>query len=407
MKNPITLWMEDARTRPSDRYVDTCDGLRAIAVLIIGWFHIWQQSWLYTELTVLGRTISFDPLVRSGYIFVDAMILISGFCLYLPWARLRIDGGVKPDTLDFYARRLARIHPSYLLCVLVMLAVALVRGTYYSAAHLRLDVAAHLTYTHTFFYQAYYATNLGGSLWTLAIEMQFYLLFPLIARAFTKRPLLTFTGMCAVSLAFRAWVRGNVADYSMFFNQLPAYLDVYACGMAAALSHVRLSRCRHNALTRLACTALSVLAVALLWQVCREQAGCSGTAAIQLGQMARRPAMGLLCGLLVVTSANSGLVLRRLIANPLTRFISSISLQFYIWHQTLAVWFVQLRIIPSEFENPNYAGDHPWQIAFTALCFLGAIALSALLTFGFERPAARALLRRWTAWRKNHASKQA
>ena len=26
---------------------------------------------------------------------------------------------------------------------------------------------------------------------------------------------------------------------------------------------------------------------------------------------------------------------------------------------------------------------------------------------GFERPAARALLRRWTAWRKNHASKQA
>ena len=96
MKNPITLWMEDARTRPSDRYVDTCDGLRAIAVLIIGWFHIWQQSWLYPELTVLGRTISFDPLVRSGYIFVDAMILISGFCLYLPWARAREEGGALP-----------------------------------------------------------------------------------------------------------------------------------------------------------------------------------------------------------------------------------------------------------------------------------------------------------------------
>ena len=405
--NPIKRWLDDARARPSLSYVESCDGLRTMAVLIVAWFHIWQQSWLFPGLTLLGRDISLDPLVRSGYMWVDMMILISGFCLYLPWARLRIDGGVKPDTLDFYARRLARIHPSYLLCVLVMLAVALVRGTYYSAAHLRLDVAAHLTYTHTFFYQAYYATNLGGSLWTLAIEMQFYLLFPLIARAFTKRPLLTFTGMCAVSLAFRAWVRGNVADYSMFFNQLPAYLDVYACGMAAALIHVRLSRCRHNALTRMACTALSVLAVALLWQVCRAQAGCSGTAAIQLGQMARRPAMGLLCGLLVVTSANSGLVLRWLIANPLTRFISSISLQFYIWHQTLAVWFMQLRIIPSEFENPNYAGDHPWQIAFTALCFLGAIALSALLTFGFERPAARALLRRWTAWRKNHASKQA
>ena len=279
MKNPITLWMEDALTRPSDRYVDTCDGLRAIAVLIIGWFHIWQQSWLYPELTVLGRTISFDPLVRSGYIFVDMMILISGFCLYLPWARLRMDGGTRPDALGFYARRLMRIHPSYLLCVLVMLIVALARGASFAAGHLRVDLLSHLTYTHTFFYQAYYATNLGGSLWTLAIEMQFYLLFPLIARAFTKRPLLTFAGMCAVSLAFRAWVRGNVTDYSMFFNQLPAYLDVYACGMAAALIHVRLSRCRHNVLTRLVCTALSVAAVALLWQVCRAQAGCSGTAA--------------------------------------------------------------------------------------------------------------------------------
>ena len=405
--NPLKIWLEDARRAPDTRHVDACDGLRALAILIIGWFHIWQQSWLFPDFTLMGRRYSLDPLVRSGYIWVDAMILISGFCLYLPWARLRIDGGVKPDTLDFYARRLARIHPSYLLCVLVMLAVALVRGTYYSAAHLRLDVAAHLTYTHTFFYQAYYATNLGGSLWTLVIEMQFYLLFPLLARAFMRLPATTLAVMVGISLAFRGLVAANVADVSMLFNQLPAYLDVYACGMAAALIHVRLSRCRHNALTRLACTALSVAIVALLWQVCRAQAGCSGTAAIQLGQMARRPAMGLLCGLLVVTSANSGLVLRRLIANPLTRFISSISLQFYIWHQTLAVWFVQLRIIPREFENPNYAGDHPWQIAFTALCFLGAIALSALLTFGFERPAARALLRRWTAWRKNHASKQA
>ena len=399
MQNPIALWMEDARSHPSDRYVDTCDGLRAIAVLIIGWFHIWQQSWLFPELTVLGRSISFDPLVRSGYIHVDIMILISGFCLYLPWARLRLDGGQTPDTLDFYARRLMRIHPSYLFCVLAMLAVALARGVYASAAHLRLDLLSHLTYTQTFFYPAYYTTNLGGSLWTLAIEMQFYLLFPLLARVFTKAPLRTFTAMFAVSLAFRGWVKGSVTDYSMFFNQLPAYLDVYACGMAAALIHVRLSRCRHNALTRLICTVLFLGATALLWKVCRAQAGCPDTAAIQLGQMARRPAMGLLGGVLVVTSANAGLLLRRLLANPLTRFMSAISLQFYMWHQTLAVWFVQLRVVPSEYEYPNYAGDHPWQLAFTALCFVGAIALSAVLTYGLERPAARALSRRYAAWR--------
>lgn len=401
--NPLRRWMEDAKSASSARHVDTCDGLRAIAVLIIGWFHIWQQSWLYPELTVFGRAISFDPLVRSGYIYVDIMLLISGFCLYLPWARLRTEGGARPDTLDFYARRLMRIHPSYLLCVGVMLAVALATNAYYSAAHMKLDLLSHLTYTHTFFYSAYYATNLGGSLWTLAIEMQFYLLFPLLARAFTRRPALTFAGMCALTFAFRAWVRASMTDYSLYFNQLPAYLDVYACGMAAAMIHERVSRMRHNPLTRVCCSALTVLLVWLLFQVSRGQSSCSGTAGIQLGQMQRRPVMGLLGGALLVTSASAGLAVRRLIANPLTRFISSVSFQFYIWHQTLAVWFVQLRVIPSEFENPNYAGDHPWQLAFTALCFLGAIALSAVLTYGFERPVARRLGRLWNARRKKQA----
>ena len=60
---------------------------------------------------------------------------------------------------------------------------------------------------------------------------------------------------------------------------------------------------------------------------------------------------------------------------------------------------LKLRIIPSEFENPNYSGDHPWQLAFTALCFLGSIAISAVLTYGFEKPIARALQRKWDAWR--------
>ena len=199
--------MDDAYAAPSDRYVDTCDGLRALAILIVGWFHIWQQSWLYPGLDLFGRHISFDPLVRSGYIWVDMMILISGFCLYLPWARMRVHGGKTPATLDFYARRLMRIHPSYLLCLAIMLGVALYTGSYHgNVAHMRLDVLSHLTYTHTFFYNSYYATRLGGSLWTLVIEMQFYLLFPIIARVFTKRPLITFSCMCGFTFLFRAWV---------------------------------------------------------------------------------------------------------------------------------------------------------------------------------------------------------
>ena len=43
-------------------------------------------------------------------------------------------------------------------------------------------------------------------------------------------------------------------------------------------------------------------------------------------------------------------------------------------------------------DNRSWKG---WLYLLPALCFLGAIAISALLTYGFERPVARALSRRW------------
>lgn len=94
--NLLKIWQSDARRAPDTRHVDTCDGVRAIAVLMVGWFHIWQQSWLYPEVHLFGRDISLDPFVRSGYIWVDILILISGFCLYLPWARARQEGPLTP-----------------------------------------------------------------------------------------------------------------------------------------------------------------------------------------------------------------------------------------------------------------------------------------------------------------------
>ena len=395
MINPAKAWLEDARRAPDTHHVDTCDGLRALAILIIGWFHIWQQSWLFPNFTLLGQHYSLDPLVRSGYIWVDAMILISGFCLYLPWARVREEGGALVSTADFYARRLMRIEPSYLLTLAVMSAVALATGAYASGGAFARDLLSHLTYTHTFFYESYYATKLGGTLWTLAIEMQFYLLFPLLARAFMRLPATTLAVMVGISLAFRGLVAANVADVSMLFNQLPAYLDTFALGMGAAALHVRLSRVRRGPAVRVICSLASLLIFALLWRVAKRQASCSGVEAIRLGQMANRLTIGLLVAALLLTTANAGLLLRRLLGNPLTRFVSAISMQFYIWHQTLAVWLVQYRVIPSQSMTPNYDGELPWQLAYTAACFLGSLALAAVLTYGFERPVARWLAQKW------------
>ncbi|MBQ4609801.1 MAG: acyltransferase [Clostridia bacterium] len=398
--NPLKRWLSDAKTPPSLKYVDTCDGLRAMAVLLVAWFHIWQQSWLFPGLTLFGREISLDPLVRSGYIWVDMMILISGFCLYLPWARMRYEGGERPSPVDFYVKRLARIHPSYLLTIAVMFAVALATDAYWSREHMLRDVLSHLTYTHMFFYDAYYASNLGGALWTLALEMQLYLLFPLIARAFYKLPATTFAAMVGIALAFRGWVGVHIPDVSLWFNQLPAYLDTFALGMMAAAVHAWIAQRRSNALTRILCSLLCFVIAALFWQVVRRQAGNPGVEAIRLGQMNNRLSMGLLGAALLLCSANAGLILRRLLSNRLTKFLAAVSLQFYIWHQTIAVWILEYRLIPSPFENPNWEGDHAWQVKYTIACFAVSLIVAAVLTYGFEHPVAKRLLKAWNAKRK-------
>lgn len=404
--NPIKSWLDDAKAKPSLRHVDTCDGLRTMAVLIVAWFHIWQQSWLFPGLTLFGKDISLDPLVRSGYMWVDMMILISGFCLYLPWARMRYEGGAPVKPLDFYARRFVRIHPSYLLTIAIMLAVALATNAYYTRQQMLRDVLSHLTYTHMFFYDAYYASNLGGALWTLAIEMQFYLIFPLLARVFYRLPTTTFAAMVAVALGFRGWVGSNMQDVSLYFNQLPAYLDTFALGMMAASLHAYLAQKKHHALSRVLCSALSVGVLALIWQVVRRQAGCPNVEAIRLGQMCNRLAMGLLGAAFLVLSANAGLLLRRLLGNPVTKFFSGISFQFYIWHQTIAVWLITYKVIPSAYENPNWEGDPVWQMQYTLACFGLSILAAAVLTYGFERPVARRLQGAWNAWRAKKAKQK-
>ena len=135
-------------------------------------------------------------------------------------------------------------------------------------------------------------------------------------------------------------------------------------------------------------------------ELARSQSTCATTEEIRLGQMNRCLAMGLLGGALLVLSANAGWVLRRLLSNPVTRFVSGVSMQFYIWHQSLAVWILQARLVPSEYETPNYAGDLVWQKQYTFVCFALAFLLAAALTYGFERPVSRALQKKWNAWRR-------
>jgi len=380
-------------------YVPVADGLRALCVGIVGWFHIWQQSWLEPSFTLLGRSYTLLPLVRVGYIMVDLLLLLSGFLLFLPYARSRVLGGPLPSARTFYRKRAVRVLPSYYLSVLIALfAFALPQGEYHSRADLWQDLLTHLTLTHTFFRATYQYTHLNVVLWTLAIEVQAYLVFPWVARAFARQPMTTYLVMASVGFAFRLGIlRFGPEDLTVWVNQLPAFADVYANGMLAALAYVLLTRRGvKSPWLRAAATAVACLALWGIWQIVTRQSAMGlDTRGIHVGQSVHRFPLTALGSLWLLSASQAFRGFQAVFGNRLMRFLSAISFQFYIWHQYLAVRLrFQWRFPPYESEFPQQAGEMPWQWQYTLVCFFLAAAVAAVLTYGFERPVAR-LLDRW------------
>lgn len=203
--------------RPNCYKMPELNGLRVLLVFIVSWYHFWQQSWLTPSI----GSYSLDYLLRAGYMPVDGTILLSGFLLFLPYARAMLLGEAVPNTKQFYQRRIMRIVPSYYFVTLALLfAVALPWHLYYNSSDMVRDVVMHLTFTQTFNPATYIATPIGVASWTIAIEMQAYLIFPLLARWAMKNPLGTLMTMAAGTFAFRGWCVWRLDEYNMVVNQL-------------------------------------------------------------------------------------------------------------------------------------------------------------------------------------------
>ncbi len=388
----VTLRLRAYSLPPDEKRIDVLDGIRALMILLVGWFHIWQQGWLSPTLPWVG---SLDFLLRSGYMWVDGMLLLSGFLLYLPYTA----GGKAPSVLAFYKRRLIRILPSYLLCILPIFVICVFQGKYPDASFAVKDILTHLTFTQTLFRDTYFSSPSNGALWTVAVEMQFYLIFPFLARAFRKKPAVTFLCMALAAFGFRYYAF-RLDDPSMFFNQMPAFLDVYACGFAAANVYAalrrRLGSKKWDRAIRLLFTVLFVVCVCQLIQICRGQAYDPVYGSTQHGQLARRFPLAAALGCALVCAACSLPSLRFALGNPLMRFLASVSFQFYIWHQLIAVQLKAWHFPPSASDTP-WMGEYGWQVRYTLVCFAAALIWAALITYLFERPIARALRRKTKA----------
>lgn len=387
--------------QPAKLEIGVLYGVRALLVLLVCNYHIWQQGWLAQRVTVLGVSWSFDYITRSGYLFVDGMLLLSAFLLFLPYARQLAEGTPVPDLRTFYVNRIARIVPSYLFSVLALLFLAaLPEGLYPSAQAAWTDVLAHLTFTFPFSRATYLYTPLNVALWTIAVEMQFYLLFPFLARAAQKRPGLTLGGMAAAGWLYRAFVYYRCPDTATLINQMPAFLDVYALGFAGAMAYMWLRGLPERSRRWLSAGAVAAfvpLLLALSALVRRQSAqGVLSQEALRLSQLALRLPLAVTLLGLMLCCALWPPPLQRLLDNRLMRFLSAISLNLYIWHQVLSAR-LRVQLFPETLHT-----DPRLQQIFTLLCYALSIVIAMLCTYGLEQPAARRIKNAATRYGRKH-----
>lgn len=376
-------------------HVDVLDGLRAVAVLIVLWFHFWQQTWLMPTyvtpfLKWLGISqISPDIFRRVGYLFVDMMVLISAFSLFLPHARTMVMGEKAPSIKRFYQKRAARILPSYYICVAFMFVIAVATQKYSTSAYMYKDLFSHLSFTKMFWRDTYIYTNLNVVLWTVSLLVMFYAVFPWIAIAFRKLPLVVYVAMVGLGLGATFLMSNKGGDMSMYVNQFPTFLPVFANGMGAAYIYVWFTKkCSWRRLLSPLFTAAAILLVVL---IVRLMSNCSlAYPESQRWQMEWRYVLSLAFAGFVLCAAFSIKAFRSIFSNPVAKAFASISFNLYIWHQWI---MVQLRsALGYKDGGAVAAAGGNAQLSLTVTAFLLSLAVAIFMTYCVEKPLSKLIL---------------
>ena len=406
---------ENQRIDP--KYVDVLDGIRAVSIIIVLIFHFWQQTWIFPTiktpfLSFIGiHDISFTSLARVGYMFVDMMVLISGFLLFLPMMRQIFLGGDMIDWREYTKRRFARIAPSYYFAVLVIFfCFSLPNGLYRNAGEALKDLFTHLTFTQTLFRETYLTTKCDVVLWTVAIEVWFYCLFPFFAEIIKKRDsgnerrdrIISAAAVLALFIAFHAvsyiWQESVIKRpgtyLAMNINQLPAFMGAYANGMLGALIYVLMAKHAGRSKGLAAgCTVLSAACIAYIFVMIDECASLESAKA-QLWQVTERLRLTAAFMIFILSTAFAAKWYRFLFSNRLMRFLSGISYNLYIWHQWLAVQIKDPWRIPGWTGDvpPNQNWDYNWMWRYAIIITVAAFAVAIIVTYLVEKPVGNLIL---------------
>lgn len=168
------------RITTNQLYFPEIDGIRFVAILLVVLFH--THGYFVAKT---GIKFSDDPnqysllntFLVNGDRGVELFFVLSGFILCLPFAHHYINHGKKVALKKYYLRRVTRLEPPYFIAMTAIFLMQLAMKVH-PANELLPHWGASMIYAHDIIY--YHAPLLTVVAWSLEIEIQFYLLAPLL-----------------------------------------------------------------------------------------------------------------------------------------------------------------------------------------------------------------------------------
>ena len=219
------------------KYRPDIDGLRAIAVISVVLFHAFP-----------------DSIFKSGFVGVDVFFVISGFLIstiIFKGMNRRIGGTgeSKPFSfIDFYSRRVRRIFPSLIFCLLTFLVLGwfvLLPEEYSLFGKHTMGASAYVSNLLLWseagdYFQTASQTKPLLHLWSLGIEEQFYLIWPLVLFIAYKLNFNIFTLALVGALASFGFELRSVHDNptAAFYSPFLRFWELMAGSLLAWLNEV-------------------------------------------------------------------------------------------------------------------------------------------------------------------------
>ena len=200
--------------------------LRGISVVLVVLFHVGA------------------PLFKNGWVGVDIFFVISGFLMWHLYADKISEGQVK----EFYIKRLRRLLPA--LAVLILLSFVIFYFVLLpNERHLFINeiFSASFAFSNLYYWlevQYFSSSQLRPllNLWSIALELQFYLIFPILV-LLLKKSTLRFISLLVVSIA--TFIGLGLYSFQTSFFTLPGRLWEFLLGMLVA--HLKPNQIRESA----------------------------------------------------------------------------------------------------------------------------------------------------------------